>query len=222
MASAPSLKIQPRDPSIPPLRGSWVRHDSNCLSLRGRSPPSLPLISSVKSTDSFAATVYFDGARPSDSRHIHATFRFPSSASLSQAASESSGPPLCLPTDAQTAQPISNIPDPTATSDDGFTSALHRCSSGFFPHGRKYFLDFFKSHFFFLLQKCRKKKLRLFFSWFDGWIVQYFLTLKILYIYWNVKMNEGKRWKLLVDFIGDLPESSVGVRALHSMDNKLR
>jgi len=36
-------------------------HDSNCLSLRGRSPPSLPLISSVKSTDSFAATVYFDG-----------------------------------------------------------------------------------------------------------------------------------------------------------------
>jgi hypothetical protein len=24
------------------------------------------------------------------------------------------------------------------------------------------------------------------------------LTLKILYIYWNVKMNEGKRWKLLV------------------------
>jgi uncharacterized membrane protein len=53
--------------------------------------------------------------------------------------------------------------------------------------------------FFFLLQKCRKKKLRLFFSWFDGWIVQYFLTLKILYIYWNVRMNEGKRWKLLVD-----------------------
>jgi hypothetical protein len=49
------------------------------------------------------------------------------------------------------------------------------------------------------LQKCRKKKLRLFFSWFDRWIVQYFLTLKILYIYWNVRMNEGKRWKLLVD-----------------------
>jgi GTP-binding nuclear protein Ran len=32
----------------------------------------------------------------------------------------------------------------------------------------------------------------------DGWIVQYFLTLKILYIYWNVRMNEGKRWKLLL------------------------
>jgi hypothetical protein len=40
---------------------------------------------------------------------------------------------------------------------------------------------------------------RLFFSWFDRWIVQYFLTLKILYIDWNVRMNEGKRWKLLVD-----------------------
>jgi uncharacterized membrane protein len=44
--------------------------------------------------------------------------------------------------------------------------------------------------------------LRLFFSWFDRWIVKYFLTLKILYIYWNVRMNEGKRWKLLVDATG--------------------
>jgi hypothetical protein len=36
------------------------------------------------------------------------------------------------------------------------------------------------------------------------------LTLKILYIYWNVRMNEGKRWKLLVD----LTLGSYGVTSL--------